>query len=75
MVETGIGDATTRILSNVGQIGLWLQALGVIVILWIVFEVVALAYHRKRMKEVYKIKEDMIRIEGKIDRLLQRKRM
>ena len=73
MVEVALGDATTSILSRIGQIGLWLQALGVVVVLWIIFEIIALTYHRKRMKEIYKIKEDMGRIEGKIDRILEKK--
>ena len=73
MVEVALGDATTSIQSRIGQIGLWLQALGVVVVLWIIFEIIALTYHRKRMKEIYKIKEDMGRIEGKIDRILEKK--
>jgi hypothetical protein len=70
MVEPTLGD----ILRYLGAWGNWLQALGIIVILWIVFELIALLYHRKRMKEVYAIKQDMKRIEGKIDRLLKRKK-
>ncbi len=74
MTEIGLGDATARILGSVGQIGLWLQALGVIVILWIIFEIVSVTYNHRRMKEVYKIKEDMVRIESKIDNLLNKKK-
>ena len=61
------------IVLEVGRIGLWLQALGVIVILWIIFELIAFYYNRKRMQEVYKIKEDMKRVERKIDKILKKK--
>ncbi len=74
MAEQIFGETTTRILSDIGQMGLWLQTLGIVVVLWLIFEVASLIYHHRRMKEVYKIKEDMTRIEGKIDRILSAKR-
>ncbi len=61
------------IITALGQLGLWLQTIGAIVILWIIFQTVAWAYNRKRMKEIYAIKGDMKRIEKKIDRVLERK--
>lgn len=62
------------IFGEVGQIALWLQAVGVVVILWMIFEGVAIYFATKRMKEIHVIKKDMARIEGKIDRLLSGKR-
>lgn len=62
------------IIGEIGQIVLWLQALGIIFVVWIVAEAFAFYYNRKRMIEVYKIKEDMKRIEGKIDKILDKKR-
>lgn len=62
-----VAGNATRILFELGSIALWLQAIGILVIAWIVFEIIALYFHRKRMREVYKIKEDMKRIERKID--------
>ncbi len=61
---------SAQFISELGKIGLWLQTIGVIVILWLFFEFVAFFINRKRMKEIYKIKEDMNRIEGKIDKLI-----
>jgi hypothetical protein len=60
------------VLAELGKVGLWLQAVGVIVILWIIFQIIAWKYNRKRMKEVYSMKEDVKRIESKIDRLLKK---
>ncbi len=59
---------------EIGRVGLWLQALGVIVIAWIIFQIISLIINRKRMKEIYSIKKDMKRIEGKIDKILSRRR-
>ncbi|MBM3233122.1 hypothetical protein FJZ18_03090 [Candidatus Pacearchaeota archaeon] len=67
MVEPTLTD----LIRDIGQIGLWLQTLGVIVVLWIVFEVYAFLVRRKRMKEIYAIKEDMKRIEKKVDKILK----
>ena len=55
----------------ISKLGIWIQALGVAVILWIIFQSVILWLNAKRMKELYKIKEDMKRIEGKINKLLK----
>ena len=74
MVEVPLADVTASILKHVGQIGLWMQTIGIVAILWPMFEIASLMYHRKRMKEVYGIKKDMVRIEGKIDALLKKKR-
>ncbi|MDO8563604.1 MAG: hypothetical protein Q7R87_01205 [Nanoarchaeota archaeon] len=62
------------VIGSIGEIALWLQAVGVVVILWIIFEAFALYYATKRMKEVHIIKKDMARIEGKIDIILKRKK-
>jgi biopolymer transport protein ExbB/TolQ len=68
------GNNLTAVVAEVGSVLLWMQALGIILMLWIVFEIVTLYFNQKRMHEVYKIKEDMARIEGKIDRILKAKR-
>ena len=65
--------ASEILVSEIGKIGLWLQAVGLIVVAWIIFSIIELLSNRKRMKEVYKIKEDMKRIEGKIDKILARR--
>ena len=56
-----------EVITEIGQIGLWLQALGIVIVLAVVFQIISFFYNRKRMKELEVIKEDMRRIEGKID--------
>lgn len=67
-MAVGIDDVVIQL----GQIGLWLQALGIIVILWIIFQIIAVIVNRKKRKTLYAIKEDVERIEKKIDRLLKK---
>ena len=56
-----------EVITEIGQIGLWLQALGIVIVLAVVFQIISFFYNRKRMKELEVIREDMKRIEGKID--------
>ena len=72
-----VGEVASRlgdVVSLIGNVALWLQTLGILLVFWMVFQVVGFLLNRKRMKEVYKIKEDMNRIEGKIDKILARKK-
>ena len=70
-----VGDVSDipGIILELGKLGLLLQALGVVVIAWIIFQIISLIINRKRMKEIYTIKKDMKRIEGKIDKILSRR--
>ena len=60
------------IITEVGQIGLWLQAIGIVVILMIMFNIISFFYNRKRLKEIAIIKKNMNRIEGKIDKIIKK---
>ena len=67
--EVSVGVA--ELVRTVGSLALWLQTLGIIVVAWVIFEVIALYLNRRRMRELYRIKDDMRRIERKIDRILK----
>ena len=64
-------EFSTGIITDIGQVGLALQALGIVIVLAIIFEVVGFFLNRKRLEEIYVIKNDMKRIERKIDRILE----
>ena len=68
-----ISNISASLVASLGKIGLWLQAVGIIVIIWIIFYIVDLFINVRRMKEVYRIKDDMKRIERKIDRILTKR--
>ena len=54
---------------EVGQLGTWLQTIGIVIILWIFFQIISLVLSIKKKKVIDAIKEDLIRIEKKIDKL------
>jgi biopolymer transport protein ExbB/TolQ len=47
----------------------WLQALGVLLLGYVIFEIITFYINIKRYRELMKIKDDMKRIEKKIDKL------
>ena len=57
------------IVVEIGKIGLWLQAVGGLVLLWIAFQVVSFIYNRKKRNELRQIRLDLKRIEKKINKL------
>jgi len=57
---------------ELGRIGKWVQAIGLIVVLWIVVQVANLYFNRKRRKLLEKVNEDVRRIERKIDKLVKK---
>lgn len=73
MVLQEITNVPIGLITEVGKIGLWMQTIGVIVMLWIIFQLVFLWFNTKRMDEVHKIREEMKRIEGKIDKILKKR--
>lgn len=68
--DTLVGDLVVE----VGKIGLLLNALGVIIVLWIAFQVVTLVMNRKRRKTLYRIERKLGVLEGKIDKILKKRK-
>lgn len=54
-----------EIITKLGSIGLWLQAIGLIGIIWIAFQIINWILNRKRMKRLE-------RIEEKLDKILKK---
>lgn len=61
--------AVDEVVIELGRLGKWLQAVGIIVILWIIVQAVTLFYNRKRRKLLEKINERLERVEKKLDRI------
>ncbi len=51
---------------ELGQVGLWIQAVGLVVILWIIFQAITMYYNRKRRLILVEINERLKRIETKL---------
>lgn len=62
------------VIVELGKWGKWIQALGLVVVLWLVFQIVALIVNRKKRKTLYKIRDDLQRLEKKVDKLLSKKK-
>lgn len=62
-------DLAPQLVSEVGKLALWLQAIGFIVVLWLIFNVVSLIVNFKRKKELEEIRKDIKSLNRKIDKL------
>ncbi|MCW8966692.1 MAG: hypothetical protein OQK82_08430 [Candidatus Pacearchaeota archaeon] len=74
MAIENLTNVPTDIILEIGKIALWLQTVGIIIILWILFEIISLIINRKKRKAIYSMKSDLKRIENKLDKLLQKKK-
>jgi len=63
-----------QLIKDIGQIGAWIQTIGLVIILWIIFEVIILINNRIKRKQLYKIEDRLIKIEHKINQLIIKKR-
>jgi len=66
-------DLVPEVVYKLGEIAIWLQALGVVIVLWLIFTIVSLIINLKRKKTLNSIKEDLERIEKKVDRISRRR--
>jgi hypothetical protein len=69
-----IVSASGDVLKEISTITNWLEALGLVFILWLFFQLITFFINRKRILEVFAIRKDMERIEKKIDKLVDKKR-
>lgn len=73
MAIENLTDVPTEIIFEVGKIALWMQTIGIIVILWIIFNIITLIVNRKKRKTLYSIQNDLKRIESKINKINKKK--
>tara|TARA_B100001079_G_C16401777_1_gene511717 strand:- start:1381 stop:1596 length:216 start_codon:yes stop_codon:yes gene_type:complete len=70
MVIEEVVNISTEVLSSaileVGKVALWMQAIGILLVLWISFYIIMFFQDRKKLKKIDSIKKDVIRIEKKI---------
>lgn len=67
-------QSSVELVSKVGDLITWLQAIGAAVVLWLIFNVVSLIINLKRKKYLKEIESKLDRIEKKINRLGKRKK-
>lgn len=61
-----------KIIEGIGDVGLWLQAIGVLAVVWIIFNIIDWIINSHRLKLLKKIMLDMQRIEDKISADIKR---
>lgn len=57
------------VITDIGQMGLWIQGLGLVVIIWIIVQAITMFFNRKRRLLLMSIDERLERVEGKIDKM------
>ena len=62
-------DLFTDLIVEVGKIGLWLQTLGIFVILWLVFQIINFLLNRKRTNLTDSFKVEIKQINTKLNRI------
>lgn len=68
-------DLLSGVISDIGQLGNWMQTLGIVVVLWIVFQIISLVINHNKWAILKKLDLDIRRLEYKIDRLKKSKRV
>lgn len=66
-------EEVVNILAQIGEIGSWLQAIGLIVVLWIIFQIVALIINKKNRNTLKQLRLDIKRLENKVDKLSKKR--
>lgn len=55
-------ETTEFLLKNIGKIGLYLQGIGVIVLIWLGFQIANLRINYKMKKKIEKIENDILKV-------------
>jgi biopolymer transport protein ExbB/TolQ len=77
MVIEEAGQVLSNLVLKVGELALILQAIGVVVIIWIIFQIVNFIFNKKRAKVIGELKIQVSRIEkklNKIEKLIHKKK-
>jgi len=67
------GDALPEVLLKLGELGIWLQAIGAIAVLWLIFQIANLYVNLKRKKELEKIYRRLGDVEKRIGVFLKKR--
>ena len=55
---------------ELGRIGLWVQAVGLLVIIWVTFQAVTLYFNRKRRLLLEEINDRLKKVERKVSKII-----
>lgn len=58
-----------EIVISLGQVGLWIQAVGLLIIIWIVIQGINMYFNRKRRLLLEEINARLKRVESKLNKI------
>ena len=64
-----INDVPVDVLVQLGSLGKWIQAVGLLVVIWLVVQGITLYFNRKRRKAILEMKDQVSRIDRKLDKI------
>jgi len=62
-------ETAGQLVTEVARIGVWLQAIGIFALIWILVQAYHVIKTRARIESLKEIKDDLRRIENKINKL------
>ena len=62
-------DLIPQLSTEIGKLATWIQALGIVVIFWVIFNIILIILNLKKKKLLKNIQSDIKRLEKKFDRL------
>jgi len=65
-------DVPLDVALELGRLGKWIQAVGLIVVIWVIIQGITLYFNRRRRKLLEKISADLERLEKKVDGLAKK---
>ena len=69
-----LNEEVINILTQIGSLTNWLQALGIVFIFTIIFQIIAFMINKKKLKELENIKISLTSVEDKLNKLLSKKK-
>ncbi len=58
-----------EIVLALGQVGLWIQAVGILVIIWLVVQFITMYFNRRRRLLLEEINQRLKRVESKLNKI------
>ena len=59
----------TELFLEIGKLGKWIQAVGLVVIIWVVVQAITLYFNRKRRRMLEDIQKKVEKIDRKLDKI------
>lgn len=72
MANEIVSDEIVNLIATIGNLGSWLQAIGIVVLLTIIFQIIAYFLNRKKLKELEMIRNKLSIVEDKLEKLLKK---